>query len=981
MSEAATLLPVLTEKEHGQVLGLSSILLLGYFLPYSTGNEFVLLQGARRSDWVAETFDAADYVRNMPLEERLQKSVHSYNAGEHGEFDTLTDGSTELAMDTLLRKGLAPLLSARPFHRQEVDLLHLMAMAIHPNTCKELVAQTVHALDADKHPSWTRAQGLFQHSAALHFQLHYGHRFTLVQLLQRHLILPELEDEESDDVIGPLLFGAMPHLRASLRAFGSSARSPWEAHWAHLALVSIAVQTRHPHTVSDEWRFQLHKMVEDRSDYGCRRDCCGCTKQWQTEPPVEDTFCPHAARGQLLATFILRQCPSRHETVDDFFKHALGSLTDAIEWQVDCATVSSDGEGDEDDSERHPQCLLAALMFAVKHCFYFLPQDTKIDKDDNSHCGTLIESAIQCLQHPNVGVVKEALDLLALAFTYRPSDKFDDKYAWNLLEAIESPSLQKAARVQVEKVVAVAAQHSPSFASFLYSSLAEKSNDGQVDDITARRIALVASNCPSVVAKDTDRLVSMLEKTATTNGSFHVMAALLSLRQVRFFATKEGEPSLAVLRTLSQQSQWWDMYQLARHSLVKGSFGDAAEIYNMILTSQLKEKHFLWMSSLAKVSEAENSLSGDAAKGIPTASTLLRSAVSYLHSLGALEGNKQECYSFQIRFLLLRLDFLDLMTVLRQLTREMRLTGSGPAKYSRPHLHLQNLVKSFVALSSRYRSLNQQHGIEFQCAQSKHSLAILEKLCLFMALATRAAFSDVLPAQSDNPSITISSMLQISSQPMVLLMRRLDELVVQSMDSSMDPLVRAAAMLELIDGILMVPIPFPRDFLSVRPRTLATLCLSPDPDQAVEYGMDSMLAIEAYPSLCFGCFISGSVPESTMTGSRLPLSEVLLWYRFNYKGPLVDDEGGADFKPDEDPAASREFIEKRLPVLADLSPVTARLFANGRFFFPIQCSPLLDEGLYEVEVSLGARDVGGSMWELPVDADARTLPIRVSRSR
>ena len=54
---------------------------------------------------------------------------------------------------------------------------------------------------------------------------------------------------------------------------------------------------------------------------------------------------------------------------------------------------------------------------------------------------------------------------------------------------------------------------------------------------------------------------------------------------------------------------------------------------------------------------------------------------------------------------------------------------------------------------------------------------------------------------------------------MVSLVRRLDDLLLQQMDNSVNPAIRAAAMLELLDGILMVPTHFPRDFLMARSPT------------------------------------------------------------------------------------------------------------------------------------------------------------------
>jgi hypothetical protein len=110
-----------------------------------------------------------------------------------------------------------------------------------------------------------------------------------------------------------------------------------------------------------------------------------------------------------------------------------------------------------------------------------------------------------------------------------------------------------------------------------------------------------------------------------------------------------------------------------------------------------------------------------------------------------------------------------------------------------------------------------------------------------------------------------------------------------------------------------------------------------------------------------------------------------LWYHFIYQGPLpLEEDIPVDDKiiEEESPSATAEIIEQRLPNLSSFSPVASKLFSNGRFFVNIECPSLLDEGMYVLEMKLGARDISGSEWEIPVDSGSRTtLPIRVSRSR
>ena len=85
-----------------------------------------------------------------------------------------------------------------------------------------------------------------ENDAAQHFQIHYGHRFTIVKLIAEYLVLPVMESDVSADVVGPLLHGALAHLRASLRCFASAARPKWEAHWADFAVAGSYTQRTLP---------------------------------------------------------------------------------------------------------------------------------------------------------------------------------------------------------------------------------------------------------------------------------------------------------------------------------------------------------------------------------------------------------------------------------------------------------------------------------------------------------------------------------------------------------------------------------------------------------------------------------------------------------------------------------------------------------------------------------------------------------------
>jgi hypothetical protein len=438
------------------------------------------------------------------------------------------------------------------------------------------------------------------------------------------------------------------------------------------------------------------------------------------------------------------------------------------------------------------------------------------------------------------------------------------------------------------------------------------------------------------------------------------------------------------------------------------------------------------MSALYKIASAEAILSQKGALGIPTASTSLQLAVSYLQSLqsgcfGAIGDRNQSggrfLYTFQIRFILLRLDFIDLVTVIRQITREMRITSNGPGKYTRPYLHLTNALRGLVALSSRYEELQQMHGMVFtHQTQSCYALRLLRDLSNFVSRAGRAVFSDVLSGNNANSKSnkestkatkddTIEKVLSDPKHPLGGLMQRLYKLVVEPMDGSINPLIRASAMLELIDGIFMAPTPIPRDFVIPKRTWYARLRIIDDPQQPFNVtGSDNSnnkssdhpessttVIIEACPAICFTIYAFGNIPQQLLKQANIPTYTAVLWHRFIYCGSLNNDEEkaptnegdatGDNEKESKSNATSEQLPTETIaiPLLEAYSPKATKLAPSGDFYTSILCPPPRVEGWYKLEMRLGCRDITGNEWQIPVENATDKFPtsvrIRVSRTK
>ena len=823
----------------------------------------------------------------------------------------------------------------------------------------------------------------------------------------------------------PLFDGALAHLRASLHAFGMGAISMEDAHWARSAVVSIAVQSRIEVVLKEEWEFLINRMVDDRTLYpGCqycpqmlREQPFGFFDKRTDQNGDDSSFCPHAARGLHIAEFLIRICQSRHSTAGGvFLLEAFSSLTDAVEWQMHCWKKPDDEEEAEEvtDVTEEPPCMLASLLFAAKAFFYFLlPMEVNSNDDDPDDIATrreeLISCSIQLIHHADETIASEAAELLAVAFAYGSKQSLD-KYARALFSSLqlllptvcndsESPSNSSLIlQSSIQNVLSATSRLSPAFAvsilNLLLESVEKSSGKPKQEHFLLRVLCSVSASNPGVAEGKASSLVNLLEKLTDKSLQSQGIAALFACRQAHFFERKEGSVDTGVLKAIQQIDDRWTLYKLARLGLKTGNYATASQCYQRILHSALSERFFLWVSALSKIADSELCLSKYAAKGIPKSTTVLRSALSIFQSMSTVYRSQDSDFSFQISIVSLRLDFLDLLTALRQIIREMRLTGAGPAKRTRSSLHFQNIVKCFDALARRYAAVYRKHGL-FVSQQSRTTLKSLHALCRFVARSVRVIFSDMQSSQKKEDNWPGTGPSGDSNLPISRFMQCLDERLLQKMSPSIDPVIRAAAMLEVVDGVLLCPSPFPIDFLAVSSVPHGLIQLSADPEQSQDDGLDGnsdehrddLAIVEGYPGISFDFCATGEIPSTFLAKSKLPFTAILLWHRAEYSGPLLEDEHMPDEKQeDEHMADEKQEDEVAAPTFTAVprpwqyTLVSTNLLANGKFSFRIECPPIREEGNYSIEIKLGCRDIRGGEWEIPVGDDSRIIRVQVSRS-
>eukprot|EP00547_Thalassionema_nitzschioides_P007114 CAMPEP_0194209864 /NCGR_PEP_ID=MMETSP0156-20130528/7844_1 /TAXON_ID=33649 /ORGANISM="Thalassionema nitzschioides, Strain L26-B" /LENGTH=1024 /DNA_ID=CAMNT_0038937113 /DNA_START=316 /DNA_END=3390 /DNA_ORIENTATION=- len=956
LANAASLTPFMTNNEHDLISKYAAIYLLGYLNPHSTGCNFFMLRSTTLQNGLLDAFIDLD------LEERLEDTSHSFDANEIGQANVCTDLPRETALKAFLQFGLAALWRERDA-ANNTDVLHLVAMAIAPQLDTSIIGNIVASWEESQVSAWIKASRLMGCLFAHSFQVRYGLRTLMIKLVLENLLLPITNSPNQ------MLAGAVPHLLASLHTFSNhAARNARDAHVAHQAMVRIATQTGQEFIVREVFYHILSQTIEDKNN-------CSCINS-------EKSFCPHAARGGLLRHCILSFNGSRHHADKTFMEQAIAALSASLEellllWQ---------GESEEIPLN-NSACLLSSLLCASESFFYFL-----LDHDSAMQ---FLEMIIQLLHHSERRVRIAASSLLALAFSYHiAEDKFMTILFESLKAAIELKISQGDTKIQeFNSIVSVAARKSACFASSFLSfviesrqtkenwSSADKNNDNQIALFASRLIASSALPNGRVAMAKVKAIITLFEAESEKGNILaarHLLTALLSTRYAYIIHHADNEVQNLALRFVSNDSDPWGAYQLARHAMCTGNFSVAKEIYANILQHTSTEKSFLWIGLLLKIAEAETSLNEDGAKGIPHATTCLQAALSYTESIPS-----QSSYSmmFQIEFLRLRLDFLDLSAVTRLVCQETRLFSTVPKDSNRVGLHLINNIKCWGALASRFFSLYRRHGL-FLCTQSRTTLRTMHSICrriggISIKLLGEPSFTKTKDyADIDKPKGD-------EMHPMLRLQKEIENLDLLTKDKFVEPAVSATVLSELMEGLHRAPIPFPKGFIHPVKIPSTKLRISIDPslkhnampqDEIKSLGVSANDSIIVYPGADIIIYAAGSVPDSVMKRAHSTFSRLLLWIKIkcisaphkkNYEG-----EGTGQITKDQ-----QEISDNCLYRLHKLEIPASQ---SNKFTAHMELPTIKSVGIYKIDFKLGCRDIACGEWELPVLDTSNTIVVQVT---
>lgn len=288
-------------------------------------------------------------------------------------------------------------------------------------------------------------------------------------------------------------------------------------------------------------------------------------------------------------------------------------------------------------------------------------------------------------------------------------------------------------------------------------------------------------------------------------------------------------------------------------------------------------------------------------------------------------------------------------------SREMRLVGAEPKKFTRPHLHIKNITKLLFKLSLDYMKLYRKFGL-FLCQQSRSVLRSLHTLCSFIAKGASCVFLDSIEFENGagHKKLTGGDV----AQPLTSLLKQVDSFALEKLNPSVDTKVRAVTLLEIMDGILRTPVPIPRSLTYTNELPCASLEVFSDPN--VHDNENNQLKIFSGSQIV--CVASGAIPASLTQRSKIPFNVILLWYTLEPKGSSTN--------------ASASINHGRI----EGGPIATSISPSGSFFSRIKSQVLLQEGNYDLKFRLGCRDIRGGVWDLPLEEDPPFFSVRVLQS-
>jgi len=222
--------------------------------------------------------------------------------------------------------------------------------------------------------------------------------------------------------------------------------------------------------------------------------------------------------------------------------------------------------------------------------------------------------------------------------------------------------------------------------------------------------------------------------------------------------------------------------------------------------------------------------------------------------------------------------------------------------------------------------------------------------------------------------------------PSLRFLERLENVVRDRIDRYVDPSTRASTFIEILEGILLSPFPYPYGYTVVQTKDMVRFRVSLDPsneNQTIQPSVDDVDHNEVdcclvYPGMSFTVIASGHMPTSIRRQAKLPFAQLLIWHSIKFIAPLQVglEESGENEQTMLTPSVQLKGEAKN----EGIPPVEINLTSCSDFTVPVEIREIDAEGLYRVSFLLGCRDVRCGEWELPMSNEHSSLLVKVTRS-
>jgi len=959
----------LTREEQTLVATVASSALVSFLIPQCDYLNFLHSYFTSASG----TASSETISRNVyTLEERLtnamiwnqdsasqEGSVFPYSASRMRSSND--DGFTTAYFYRFLDQGLASYLSCsmtfcsnKAVIRKQAcnDVIQLISMAICPVTPQSNVKP--------KSVASVKESSLLPFS----FQLSHVDRLHLLRVCKE---LAMTSDATTNNQ------AALAQLRESLFGFASYvAHSDKEAAAAYEALVNTSLIENDESCIQFEFQRLLQTLVESKSPCIINSTCL-C---------IQEMILKYKGNKNKLHRFALRLLAKKLDAEINSVKDTGNNLSH---------TSTTDAENVAKRQKRSPDnCKpfrLIAIMKAAGVLFSTgggLQNASEGDVVLEAEAATkqMIQNAtvlLQCSADDQLAIVQSASECLALVLSNETSyliEKSNVKHIFtHVRQSLLSASNDKASSALIDAlkplIVICSRQSRTCAVSFL--SFAIKTYSAR-ERVLWKLATYVSIGNPLAVST---RLSNLGESSSDEDIATCKIRTILSSTCGKAVDASPSDPLQRCLSLTESISDMWVLFKLVRVAFQTSNYSFARAILEKRLVRGCsRQQSFMYFNALSKLAHGEEVLAVKGAKGIAESLELLSSCNSLLTSLAALEQNDK--FGFQLEFIRLRLDTLNLIAITRSLYAEILMTeGTLSGKNNRSTLFRKNIGKSFGLLVSRLKKMYRLWGLH-RCQQTRSTLRTLQAMCQLLSEFTKCGTKEA--KNSSVASTPTSTSAPTQSMNMTLSKLRTDVLEqMPKLKQKDDSVSHASGLLLVLDAILKCPCPFPSGFFQMKPIPRAIVNISADPNilpKTISQNDDHDVTvdaksgaevIDAFPGLVTKVILSGVLPEKFIQTADVAFSEIIAWTTLQYEGQLYEEDDAVD----SDEGGSNGLTLRDGPDGGETAGCT--LFPAGKFIMPVTFEPLLQEGYYKVIIELGCRDVRGGEWKVPTSSPLEVI--------